>query len=288
MIRLIVVMDREHELRRTTGTLNSNPEFSLIGSGADGYQALKLSEIEQPDIAVIGYHLDGARGPDLIPAMKRKCPATGIILISPSDDENGVQDALMMGVSGYLIRKSDMDMLADAIRMVYAGGCYISHRIVVRAFQSLKMNFPQSHLFHQEDALRQAQTEVVFFSLAERRIFGFIGQGRTTKEIAETMSLKIGTIRNYISGLMQKTGLHTRTQMFYFAVHNSLDALEPAAAPVLNMMAAPALNMMAAPALNPIAEKIKLAPLLEARRNLETASLPGLKPDSHIRFSMDK
>jgi DNA-binding NarL/FixJ family response regulator len=212
MIRLIVVMKREQDLLCTTSGLNSQAGFAVIGIGTDSYQAIRLSEREQPDVAIIDYHLDTIDGPGLVPVIKRKCPGMEIILISPYDDEGHIREALARGVSGY-VQKSDMGILAHIIATVYVGGCIISHPVVIRAIQE-PPKLPASRKNKNKNVKHRA--DVLFLSRTEQRIAGFINQGRSTKEMSEILSLAGGTIRNYICTMMRKTGIHTRLGMAQF------------------------------------------------------------------------
>jgi DNA-binding NarL/FixJ family response regulator len=224
MIRLIVVMKREQDLVCTTSGLNSQAGFTIVGIGTDSYEAIKLTESEQPDVAIIDYHLDETKGPELIPVMKRKCPCTDVIIISPYEDEKHAQEALINGAAGYLVQRSDMSMLASTVMLVSVGGCYVSHQIAARAIRALP-EAPIRHRFHREfHPLKSPKknrnplhlADFVSLSRTEQRIIGFITQGRSTKEIAETLSLTSGTIRNYISTMMRKTGIHSRFRMAQF------------------------------------------------------------------------
>jgi DNA-binding NarL/FixJ family response regulator len=222
MILLIIVLQRKQDLHSTILLLNSQADFSVIGSGTERYQALKLTEEEQPDIAIIDYHLDAGSSLEIIPVMKRKSSGTGIILFSPYDDENRALDAMRRGASGYLLQRSDMDMLISTIQMVQSGGRYISQRIVSRVFKALP-ELLMCREFYRDLSVGGkivSGDDLADLSPAQRQIVGFLNQGRSTKEIAETLGLKIGTIRNYISDLVRKTGSHTRSQMVNQILHN--------------------------------------------------------------------
>jgi DNA-binding NarL/FixJ family response regulator len=206
MIRLIIVTKRETELKHVTVPLHSHLEFSIVWTGTDSYRALKSIEAEQPDIAIIDYHLDHATGLDLAPAIKRKCPGVGIILLSPYDDEFRVWQALSKGVSGYLVWNSDMPILACAIHLIHTGGQYVSPKAAIRAFQSLLKLQPKIRKV-------KIHKDYTIFSRTEWQIIEYIEQGKSTKEIAESLFLAVGTIRNYISLMMRGTKSHTRLEM---------------------------------------------------------------------------
>jgi DNA-binding NarL/FixJ family response regulator len=220
MVRLVIAMNWEKELRHTTTSLGVRVDFSIIGTTSDCYRAIRMVEAEQPDIAIVDYYLGAVKAWDLIPIIKRKSPATSVIIISPFDDGTHAWDALHRGASGYLIRKFDMGLLIGAIDMIYTGGCYVSHRIITRVLPKFRV---YQKYYRDNTPGRKGpgsrRLSVITFSPTERQIIGFISQGRTTKEIAEILNLKTGTIRNYISGLIQKTGGRSRAQMLFAALN---------------------------------------------------------------------
>jgi DNA-binding NarL/FixJ family response regulator len=217
-------MKQEHDLNCVMAVLDPHADLAVIGIDSGYYGAIRLAQAEQPDIAVIDYQLDDG-GLDAISIIKRKSPGTAIILVSPYDDEWRARDALNRGVSGYLVWKSDINILVSTIYMVHAGGCYISYRIVARAFRALPKlllyrKFYQG-LFPQGKSLFPASRDSQDLSLTEWQIICLLGQGKSTKEIGESLNLKMGTVRNYISILMQKTGIHNRHRMAFFVLNNN-------------------------------------------------------------------
>jgi two-component system response regulator DegU len=217
MIRIIIVMKWEKELSHVMASLYSHVGLSVIGSQTDSYSALKLAEAEQPDIAIIGYSLDHIGGLDFIPLIRGKCPGAGIVLISPYDDPRYARAALSKGVSGYLVQKFDMHILAWTIYLIFNGGCYISPRMVTRIFQTLPdlrlgRRISPFMMIRESNARRHS-----FFSETDWQIIELIARGKSTKAIAEGLGLKIGTVRNYISVMMRKTRSGSRLQMAHVA-----------------------------------------------------------------------
>jgi DNA-binding NarL/FixJ family response regulator len=217
MIRLIIIMKQAHDLDRVMEAVGSQADLTVIGIGSDYYRAIKLAQAEQPDIAVIDYQFD-CGGLDVVTVVKRKSPGTSVILISPYDDEWRARDALIRGVSGYLLQNWDISILAGVIYMVHAGGYYISHRIVARTFRALPKfrmyrDFYRGRLPQGKGPARGCPGGAVPLSQTEWQIILLVGQGRNTKEISESLNLKMGTVRNYISNMMRKTGIHNRHRM---------------------------------------------------------------------------
>jgi DNA-binding NarL/FixJ family response regulator len=223
MVRIIIIMKWEQDLRRISTVIDSHTDLRVMGTGTDSYQAIKLAETKQPDIAIIDYQLDHG-GMEIIALIKRRSPHTAIILVSPYEDEKHASDALTRGVAGYLVGKSDMDILVGIIYIVHAGGSYVSHRIVVRVFQILPQLYRYQEFY--QGLLSRVNARVPgdyrspgVLSRTERRLIRMVGQGKNTREIGEILNLKPGTVRNYISALMHKIGIHSRQQIIFFALN---------------------------------------------------------------------
>jgi DNA-binding NarL/FixJ family response regulator len=216
-------MKQKEDLGCIMKAIDSHADLAVIGVGTDYYEALKLVDAEQPDIVVIDYQFEYG-GLGIIPVLKRKSPGMAVILFSPHDDRKYIQDALNQGVSAYLIQKTDVDILINVLYIVHKRGYYVvSHHFVVRLFRSLP-RFRRYENFYRE--LRSYKTvsprglDFSFLNPKEMRIIGLIAQGKSTKEIGETLHLKIGTTRNYISALMRKTGIRSRLQMARYVLNS--------------------------------------------------------------------
>ncbi|GHV37411.1 DNA-binding response regulator [Spirochaetia bacterium] len=223
MITIIVISSKERDKILINSLLSSQDDFEVAGLGRDGYDAIRLTQALQPDVAIIDFHLENISGTELIPLIKRRAPNTAVILLSPWDDEKHVCDAIACGISGYLLKKTDMDKLVNSVRIAYDGGCYISSRILSRAFRALSELTRYRKIYRSLFPPGETDLMLSRFSQAELRIIKFVCEGKTNKEIAEHLSLTIGTVRNYISTVMQKAGTRNRVQMAIFAFKNRLN-----------------------------------------------------------------
>lgn len=259
MIRLIVIMKWEQDLRRINAVVDSHRDLKVMGTGTDSYRAVKLAESERPDIAIVDYQIDFG-GINTAALIKCKSPHTAIILISPYEDEEHASEALARGAAGYLVRKSDMDILDNIIYIVHAGGSYVSHRIVARIFQTLPQLYCYQEFYQKLLSWMNSRAPEVYrgpgvLSRTEQRIIRLVGLGKSTREIGETLNLKPGTVRNYISTIMRKIGIRSRQQMVFF---------------VLNYKHGLSGDGFGAPPPPPRSPPpLKISPLLEARLNLE-------------------
>jgi DNA-binding NarL/FixJ family response regulator len=224
MIKIILIQNQQKKLDLTLSLLKSQDDFYIAGAGKDNYSALRLAETQQPDVAVIDYYLDSLSGVELIPLIKRKCSTTMVVLFSTCDDEQQALEAINEGVSGYLLWKDKIN-LVSAVRIAYNGGCYVSNGIITRAFSMLfeisryRGIYRIVSAFPEYGSLKTGRRQTLF-SPPEKRIIRLISEGKSNKEIAEILGLGPGTIRNYISSVMQKAGTRNRVQIAIFALKN--------------------------------------------------------------------
>lgn len=225
MIKIIVIDDRGQERNRICAILSIQDDFEIVGFGKDSYDTLKLAADLQPDIIIINLREDNIDGPELVPLIKRKSPATAVIILNThdeGDDDMYASKAFSAGARCYLA-KNDIEKLADSVRMAYKGGLFINDSLITRIFgvpskppeyRNTYRNFPSVKKTGRMIPPNMNRTEL--------QIMAFIGRGHSNKEIAESLRLKPGTVRNYLSSAMHKTGLRNRTQVAIFALVNGL------------------------------------------------------------------
>ncbi|MDR2484912.1 MAG: response regulator transcription factor [Treponema sp.] len=232
MIKIIIIDKQNSDRNRTHAVLSCQSDFEVVGLGQDGYDALKLAGKVKPDIAILDICLDFIDGTESIPLLKAKSPATAILLLTSLEDEEHICKAVSCDVQGYLLKETDMDTLAAAIRLIHGGGRFISSKINGKVYHILSTMLknrdrlneyaPFQHRLFQNASILKDTILPAGISKIEIQIMAGIGQGHSTKEIAEYLCLSVGTVRNYISSAMQKAGLQHRTQIPLFALKNGL------------------------------------------------------------------
>jgi DNA-binding NarL/FixJ family response regulator len=152
--------------------------------------------------------------PDLAPIIKRNSPSTALIVLCSHDEQEIIARVFSAGISGYLLRQDGFDNLAASVRSVFYGGLYISNSVKNHALNRLLTPtgvFPAS-----SDNAR------LLFTHTEQGILYGISCGRTDREIAKNLNIRIGSLRNCVSHIKQKTGLHNRTQMTMYALFTGI------------------------------------------------------------------
>jgi DNA-binding NarL/FixJ family response regulator len=224
MIRIIVIIDRKQDRELVYSILSVQQEFEIAGFGRDGYDVLKLVAKCRPHIIIMDRRAGAVDSSELIPLIKRKSPATAVMILSGHEDDEYAGKTITAGASAYLVKKTDMPKLADSVRTVYNGGYFVNAAIFIRVFGMV------SEMNKYRNYFRSARTEKTLLdkpvpaaiTRMELRIVACIGKGYNDKEIAARLSLKPGTIRNYISSVMRKAGLKNRAQIAIFALRNGI------------------------------------------------------------------
>jgi len=237
MIRTVLIYSQDNERNMISSYLSSQGEIEIIGTGKDGYDALKITGDLKPEIAIIDNNLEFIEGSEILPLLRARSPQTSAILLTTVLDNIQIIKAVISDVAGYACMKTDFKILPEIIKCVYSGKYYISPEFADRFVQiiSLEGNYWQKgssyapfpykfpHFKHKLHAkFPFSEDPSSFLSKTELQILSCLGEAYTNDEIAGELKLSAGTVRNYISILIQKTGLQTRLQLVRYAIDYGL------------------------------------------------------------------
>jgi DNA-binding NarL/FixJ family response regulator len=210
MIRIVIIDGKNSDRDNTEEILSAQGDFKVVATGEDGYEAIRLTDLHRPEVLLLDIKLSYLDGVQIATVLGSRYPYMAIIILTSLNDPRCVQSAINSGVSGYLLKNKGMEKLADAIRVIHSSECLI---------------FPRSitDLACREQRSKADTQFPLNLSRTELLLIRYIGKGLENQEIAEKMCLKIGTIRNHISVILQKTALRNRTQLAIFAVQNGLE-----------------------------------------------------------------
>ena len=221
MIKIVLVDVDEDGKEKLISQISSHKDLWIQGTGKDNYDAIILVKKFQPDIVLLDAALGISDGVEISGILKRCSPSTEIVIFSSRVDDRLIKELLKGKITSCLLIGKDMNNLAAILREVHKGEHYVNSQISVRAFQIfssiVKENKAEIHKSDEKNL--PLPTE---FSRAEFKILRFLSRGYTSKEIAKSLDLKDGTVRNYISSIMQKTGLKNRTQVVLYALQNGI------------------------------------------------------------------
>ena len=225
MINIVTINTAKQEREKITALLSTQNEITIQAQGKDGYDAIRLTDSLKPDIVLLDNYLELINGEELPPLLKARSPSTAVVILTGRISDHQLYIAAKGKVSGFVNKETEMDLLSLIIKHIFQGGCFISPVLAARILRMFSANRgragnnirtdknPQFH-FHRDP--------IEYLSKMELRILTYIGEGYASSEIAGNLDLAVGTVRNYISSVMRKTGLHNRSQMASFACYHGL------------------------------------------------------------------
>ena len=219
-IKIVIADDQELIRDSLKIVLSANQDMEVIDTVADGREVIRSVRSEKPDVILMDVRMPGMDGVSCTQIIKENYPQIKIIILTTFDDDEYVYNALKYGASGYLLKGVSMAELSAAIRTVYSGKAMINPDIaakVLRLFsQMAQADQEQQHTIPVSDELVETLTKT------EWKIIDQVAKGSSNREIAEALSLSEGTVRNYLSTILNKLDLRDRTQLAIWAVQSQV------------------------------------------------------------------
>jgi DNA-binding NarL/FixJ family response regulator len=206
-IRIVLADDHPIVLDGLRNLIRAEPDLELVGEAASGLGALKTIREQRPDVAVLDISMPELNGIVLSRRLNGEMPALRLLILTLHEDRAYLNQALEAGVRGYVLKRSAVENLVQAIRAVLVGGLYIDPAIVGRVFESKQIN------------KRLAARKGVAPALTDREadVLKMAALGFTNKEIASRLDVGVKSIETYKARGLEKLGLKTRAELVRYA-----------------------------------------------------------------------
>lgn len=217
MIKIVIADDQELIRQSLSIVLNQREGLEVIDAVSNGQETIASVRKRRPDVILMDVRMPKMDGVQCTRIIKEHYPDIKIIILTTFDDDEFVYNALKWGASGYLLKGVSMDGLEKAIRTVYSGQAMINPDIatkVVRLF---------SRMAKADYAMTVDDSKLEDLTNTDWKIINGVVCGKSNKEIAENLILSEGTVRNYLSGILNKLDLRDRTQLAIWAVQKRAD-----------------------------------------------------------------
>lgn len=209
MIRILLVEDQEVVREGIKALLETKPDFQVVGEAGNGIQALEQVEALNerrlmPDVVLMDIRMpvmDGVKATQLI---CQKFPGTKILVFTTFDDTRYVTEALRIGAKGYLLKDTPLEELAGVIRLINRGYTQFSPGVLERMMASTQT--------HQPEPTAELPPGFSELSPREKQVLRLIASGDNSHEIAQTLCLSEGTVRNHISRILTRLNVRDRIQ----------------------------------------------------------------------------
>jgi two-component system, NarL family, response regulator DevR len=205
MTRVFLLDDHEVVRRGLRDLLEAEEDLEVVGEGSNAEEALGRIPATQPDVAVLDVRLgdSGGDGVEVCREIRSRHPEVRCLMLTSFADDEALFAAIMAGASGYVLKQVRGNDLIEAIRRVARGESLLDPILTGKVLERLRTK-------PQEDELGMLTDQ-------ERRILELIADGKTNRQIAETIFLAEKTVKNYVSNLLAKLGMSRRTEAAAYA-----------------------------------------------------------------------
>jgi DNA-binding NarL/FixJ family response regulator len=207
-IRILIAEDQQLVRRAFSAMLSIEPDLKIVAQAADGAEAIQLARQWRPDIVLMDLQMPRVGG---IGAMKRileDVPEARVIVLTTFDTDDLVFEAISAGAHAYLLKDSNEAEILETIRGVHAGQHRLSPKIAGKVMNEIRRQRPPDA--EVQNASGPADEEL---TEREEEVLTFIAQGKTNREISEKVFLAEGTVKNYVSKIMEKLHVESRTEL---------------------------------------------------------------------------
>ena len=213
-IRVLVVDDHALFRRGLQMVLGAETDIEVVGEASDGAEALKVAAETTPDIVLMDVRMPKRGGIDATTAIKDAVPSAKIIMLTISDEEADLYDAIKAGAMGYLLKEISIEEVASAVRAVYNGQSLISPSMASKLLTEF------ATMVRKDDERQQVPTPRL--TDREMEVLKLVAKGMNNRDIAKKLFISENTVKNHIRNILEKLQLHSRMEAVVYAVREKL------------------------------------------------------------------
>ncbi|MGI9018048.1 MAG: response regulator [Euzebya sp.] len=212
-IKVIVADDHALFRRGLFMVLESETDIDVVAEANDGDEVVELATQHIPDLVLMDVRMPGTSGIEATKAIKEKVPSTKILMLTISDEEEDLYDAIKAGASGYLLKEISIDEVADAIRSVHAGQSLISPSMASKLLNEFAMMAKKDE---------KQQMPAPRLTDREMEVLTQVAKGMNNRDIAKELFISENTVKNHVRNILEKLHLHSRMEAVVYAVREKL------------------------------------------------------------------
>src|SRR5580692_5765889 len=213
-VRVLIAEDQALVRRGTALLLSMEPDMEVVGQACDGIEAVEMAMRLAPEIVLMDLHMPRLGGVAATREITRTLPGTQVLVLTTLDDDETVFEAVRAGAHGYLLKDVTEQELLETIRALRRGESRLTPQIarkVMDQFRRLAESSEYPPNANGAAAKRECTTETL--SEKEEKILNLITEGMSNRQIAQVVFLAEGTVKNYVSRIMEKLHANTRTAL---------------------------------------------------------------------------
>ena len=213
-VRVLIADDHALFRRGLIMVLESEPDIEVVAEAQDGAEVIAKTEEFVPDVVLMDVRMPKLNGIEAARTIREMVPSVKIVMLTVSDEEDDLFDAIKAGANGYLLKEISIEEVADAIRSVTTG-------------QSLLSPSMASKLLNEFNALAKQADEkprlaAPRLTTRELEVLKLVAQGMSNRDVAEQLFIAENTVKNHVRNILEKLQLHSRMEAVVYAVREKL------------------------------------------------------------------
>ena len=210
--RVLIVDDQELFRRGLTMVIGAVDGIELVGEADNGKDAVDVAARTDPNVVLLDVRMPGLSGIETCAELKAVMPSVRIVMLTASDEETDLYDAIKSGASGYLLKDASIDEVAKAVRLVADGQSLISPAMAVKLLDEFK----------QLASSGPAPVTAPRLTDRELEVLRLVARGSSNREIARDLFISENTVKNHVRNILEKLQLHSRMEAVMYAVREKL------------------------------------------------------------------
>ena len=207
MIRVLICDDHEVVREGIRTVINRQETMRVVAEAATMTESVQFAAETKPDVVIMDVRLPDGSGVEACRTIREQRPETKVLMLTSYADDDALFASIIAGASGYLLKQTRGQAVIDAVKTVAAGGSLLDPEVTGKVLERLRAS-------RDEDPAMASLTE------QEHKVLAGLAEGKTNREIAETMFLSEKTVKNYVSRILDKLGLSRRAEAAaYMAKH---------------------------------------------------------------------
>lgn len=198
---------------------NSDPQFVIVGEAIDGVEAIKLVSKHKPNVAILDISMPNLNGIEATSIIKKNDPEVKILILTIHENEEYVQEMILAGADGYVVKNAEKQEIFDGVRAVVNNEAFFSS-----AVSKVLINGLIKRTRGNEQGLSNLNNKL---TKREIEILRLIAESMTSKEIAEKLFISLSTVNSHRMNIMKKLNVHDTTSLVKYAIQNKLIDIEP-------------------------------------------------------------
>jgi DNA-binding NarL/FixJ family response regulator len=215
-IRALIVDDHALFRRGLEMVLAAEDDIELVGEASDGAEAVEKAAESLPDVVLMDIRMPKSSGIEACRAMKEAAPSSKIVMLTISDEEEDLFEAIRAGASGYLLKDIPLDEVAEVVRAVYGGQSLINPSMAGKLLTEF------ATLAKRDDEERAQQVPAPKLTDREMQVLKLVARGMNNRDIAKELFISENTVKNHVRNILEKLQIHSRMEAVMIAVREKL------------------------------------------------------------------